>query len=136
MTYSPNSQGIRCPSYLHDLFPIEHDLLLIYKVILYWGNVNFPIFQLANVTLPNDAYLEYGIYTSNITSRSQVPLLTDNSTIGLLVSNAHIICEKHGLGLMDITNTTQPVFNALEIVFHWCVNTYDTSVGMASLLLL
>jgi len=69
-----------------------------------------------------------------MTSKASVPLLTDNSTIGLMVSSAYIIYEEHGLGLMEITNTTQPVFRALEFVFHWCVNTYDTSVlnGRAS----
>lgn len=86
------------------------------------------------MTLPNKAYLEYGIYTSNITSKASVPLLTDNSTIGLMVSSAYIIYEEHGLGLMEITTTKQPVFNALELVFYWCVNTYETRVinGTAS----
>lgn len=101
--------------------------LLVSLAILWTSCLLFDIL-VTNVSLPNGVFLVYGLDITQMNSSSDLALLTDNSTIGFMISNAYIIYEKHGLGIEEISNTTEPIFNALELVFHWCVNTFITSV--------
>ncbi|RDW66797.1 hypothetical protein BP5796_09546 [Coleophoma crateriformis] len=92
-----------------------------------------------NLTLPNDAYLEYGVYKTNISSGlaitytpgQQLGLLTDNTTIGPLILDAYIIYERDGANFLEV-NSTNPAyeFDALEILLYWCVNAYQTTVNL------
>lgn len=76
---------------------------------------------LNNATLPNGNYLQYGIDVTQINSTSRIVM--DNSTVGMQIAAFDVIYQTDGESLSF--NST---FNALEVVFWFCVNTYKTEV--------
>jgi len=87
------------------------------------------------VTLPNGAYLEAGQHVMNITTlpsivggwqRSQsnatLAFFNESSISDTAISNFFVIYRK------TTNSTTVDDFGAMEVLLHWCVNTYDTKV--------